>query len=216
MVFDELIGLQHVTTNLAAEVRLLGGAALAGQRLLALLLLELGQPRLEDAQRRLFVRSLRALVLALDDDACGDVCDSHGGIRLVHVLPPGPARTVGVDSQLALVELDVLVLGQEWADDHLCEGGMAAVRLIEWRQANEPVDATLRLEDAVRILALDREGGGFQPRLLARARLDKIGLEAAVRGPAQIHPQQDLGPVPSVGTAGAGVDRDDRVGALAM
>ena len=36
-------------------------------------------------------------------------------------------------------------------------------------------------------------------------------LEAALLGPAHLHPQHHLGPVLRVGAAGAGVDRDERV-----
>ena len=56
---------------------------------------------------------LRALVLALDDDAGREVRDPDGGVGLVHVLAAGAARAVGVDAQVALVDLDVGVVGQE-------------------------------------------------------------------------------------------------------
>src|SRR5207237_10095150 len=98
---------------------------------------------------------------------------------LVDVLAAGPARAVGVDPQLVLVELDGLVLGEQRTDDHLRERGVAAVRLVERREADEPVDAALGLKDAVGVLPLDGESGGFQSRLLARARLDQLNLEPA-------------------------------------
>src|SRR5438094_2604356 len=85
VILDELVGLEDVAADLAAEVGLLGSAALAGQLLLAFFLLELGQAGLEDPQRRLLIGGLGALVLALDDDPGRDVGDSHGGVRLVAV-----------------------------------------------------------------------------------------------------------------------------------
>src|SRR2546430_8421286 len=121
----------------------------SGQFLLAFLLLELGQPRLENPQRRLLVGGLRTLVLALDDDAGRDVGDPDGRVRLVDVLPAGAARPVGVDSQIGLVELDALVLGQQRAHDHLRERGVAAVRPVEGRQADEAVHAALWPEGSV-------------------------------------------------------------------
>ena len=66
------------------------------------------------------------------------------------------ARAVGVDAEVALVDLDVDVLRQERADDHLREGRVAAVRLVERALADEPVDAALGLEDPVGVLALRR------------------------------------------------------------
>src|SRR5690606_42013254 len=43
--------------------------------------LALRQPRPEDLHRRIAVRVLRPLRLALNDDPRGDVRDSHGGAR---------------------------------------------------------------------------------------------------------------------------------------
>src|SRR6185312_17335534 len=62
MVLHQLVRVQHVRANLTPEPDVLRRAALAGQLGLALLLLELGEPRTENAHRRLFVGRLRALV----------------------------------------------------------------------------------------------------------------------------------------------------------
>src|SRR5438270_8430157 len=88
--------------------------------------------------------------------------------------------------------------------------------LVERALADETVDAALGLEHSVGVLTLDGERGGLEARLLARARLDELGLEAAVGGPAQVHAEQDLGPVLCVRAAGAGVDRDDRVAGVVL
>src|SRR5207247_5028753 len=86
-----------------------------------------------------------------------------------------------------------------------------AVRLVEGREADEPVYPPFCLQDPVGVLALDREGGRLESRLLPRARLEKLGLEAAVGGPAEVHSQHDLGPVLRVRATGPSVDRDHRV-----
>ena len=78
------------------------------------------------------------------------------------------------------------------------------------------MDAALGLEQAVGVLAARREGRRLQARLLPRARLDQLGLEAAALGPAEVHAQEDLRPVLRVGAAGARVDRDDRVAAVVL
>ena len=62
------------------------GALLGGNLLLAFFLLALNQARFEDAQGRLAVLCLRALVLARDDDVAGDMPDTYGGFVLLHVL----------------------------------------------------------------------------------------------------------------------------------
>ena len=60
------------------------------------------------------------------------------------------------------------------------------------------------------------EANGLQPRLLPRARLDELGLEPAALGPAQVHPDEHLGPVLRVGPAFAGVDGDERVAGVVL
>ena len=57
---------------------------------------------------------------------------------------------------------------------------------------------------------------GLEARLLARARLDELRLEAAVGRPAQVHAQEHLGPVLRVGAAGAGRDRHNRVAGVVL
>ena len=85
------------------------------------------------------------------------------------------------------------------------------LRRVERRDPHQPVDALLGAVEAVGVLAADAEGGRLDPGLLARAGLEQLDLEAALLGPAHLHPQHHLGPVLGVGAAGAGVDRDDRV-----
>src|SRR5205823_5643315 len=137
-------------------------------------------------------------------------------VGLVHVLAAGAARTVGVDPEVTLVDLDVDVLGEERADDHLREARVSPVRLVERAEADEAVDAALGLEDAVGVLAPDAERRGLEAGLLAGAGLEQLGLEAAGLSPAQVHAQEDLGPVLRVGAAGAGVDRDERVARVVL
>ncbi len=71
--------------------------------------------------------------------------------------------------------------------------------------------ADLGLEPAVRIIALDAERRTLEPRDFARGRFEKLRLPALVLAPAQIHAQQHLGPVLRLGTAGTGLDVDERV-----
>ena len=77
------------------------------------------------------------------------------------------------------------------------------------RQAHQPVDALLGRQQAVDVLALDRDGGALDAGLVALLDLVDLDLEAAALEPAQVHAQQHLGPVLGLGAAGAGVDGDD-------
>ena len=102
------------------------------------------------------------------------------------------------------------------ADVDLGEAGVAARGGVEGRDPDQPVDAALGGEEAVGVLAAGDEGRRLQARLLPRRGLLHLDLEAAPLGPAQVHPQQDLGPVLGVGAAGAGVDGDDGVAGVVL
>ena len=66
--------------------------------------------------------------------------------------------------------------------------------------------ADLGLQVAVCPGADDLRGHTAQTGLLTGRRLDDLGLETVPVGPAQVHPQQHLGPVARLGPACAGVD----------
>src|SRR5262249_55269049 len=97
-ILDLLVGVEDIAPDLTPEPGVLHRTPLLRHLLLAPLLLELGEPRLEDAHRRRLVRRLGALVLALDDDARGDVGDPDGRVGFVRVLAAGAGRAVGIDA----------------------------------------------------------------------------------------------------------------------
>ena len=130
--------------------------------------------------------------------------------------PPAPLERIGVDAEVLVVDLDVDVFGQLRPDVHRGERRVPARRLIERRDAHEPVHAGLRRQQAVGVLAGDRERRALEPGFVARLIVDHLALEAAALGPAQVHAQQHLGPVLRLGAAGAGMDRDDRVLAIVL
>ena len=217
VVLDQLVRVEDVAADLAAEADVLGRAALGAR----------ARPPASPARARRSGSSGSASRSCLFDSCersfwhwttmpVGQVGDADGGVGLVHVLPPGSARSVRVDPEVGLVELDVDAVRDERADDHLRERRVASVRLVERREPHEPVDAALGLEDAVGVLAGDGERRRLETRLLAGRRLHQLGLEAAVAGPAQVHAQEHLRPVLSVGAAGAGVDRDDGVARVVL
>ena len=117
---------------------------------------------------------------------------------------------------LGLVDLDVGVVAEQRADDHLRERRVAPVRLVERRQPHEAVDAALRLQRAVGVLAAHAERRRLQARLLARARLEQLRRKAAVGSPPEVHAQHHLRPVLGVGAARAADDRDDGVAPVVL
>ena len=99
------------------------------------------------------------------------VRDPDGGIRLVDVLSAGALRRgtcrCAGPSRRCRSRRRRRATG---AAVRLREGGVPAVVLVERRQADEPVDALLGLDDAVRVVALERERGRLDAGLLARCR----------------------------------------------
>ena len=59
--------------------------------------------------------------------------DPHGRVGLVHVLAAGAGRAVRVDADVRVVDLDIGIVAEQRADDHLREGRVAPVCLVERR-----------------------------------------------------------------------------------
>src|SRR5215211_272758 len=134
VVLDHRVRVQDVGADLRAEVDILRLAALARDLLLALALLELDQPRAQHRHRGRAVRRLRALVLALRDDAGRLVRDADRRVGLVDVLPAGAGGPVGVHLQVVVLDLDLAGLLDDRRDLDSRERRLAAVGGVERRQ----------------------------------------------------------------------------------
>jgi hypothetical protein len=93
---------------------------------------------------------------------------------------------------------------------------VAACRLVEWRDADEAVDAGLGEEHPVDVIAVDREGRALDAGFIARLHVHHFALEAAPLRPAQVHPEEHLGPVLRFGPPRAGMDGDDGILAVVL
>jgi hypothetical protein len=176
---------------------------------LGLLLLQpsLEQASLEDLDRGLLVLGLGPLVLALGHDVGGQVGQADRRVRLVNVLAAGALRAVRVDPDLVPVELDdgivLLHLGQD-LDQGECR--LAPVLGVERADPDEPVDTPLGTQPAVGATGLDCQGDALEAGRLAFLLVDDLGVEAMALGPAQVHPEEHLGPVGRLGATGPGAD----------
>ena len=131
-------------------------------------------------------------------------------VGLVDVLAAGALRAEGVDPDLVPVELDldvVVGLGQD-LDER--ERRLAPVLRVERADPDEPMDAALGAQPAVGAPAVDRDGHALEAGLLAFLLVEDLGREAVALGPAQVHPQEHLGPVGRLRAAGARADRQER------
>ncbi len=126
------------------------------------------------------------------------------------MLATGPLRAEGVHADLVPIELDldVLVGFRQHFDQR--EGGLAPVLGVERADPHEPVDAALGAKPAIRPPAVDRDGHALEPGLLAFLLVEDLGREAMSFRPAQVHPQEHLGPVGRLRPAGPRTDRQER------
>src|SRR5829696_6473780 len=143
VIFDQLIWVQDVAADLAAEGNLLLGAADLLELRLLLLRLQIVEAGLQHLHCRVAVAVLRPLVLARDDDAARHVRDADRRIGHIDVLAAGAARTIRVDADVLVVDLDVDVFGQLGPHVERGERGVTPRGLIEWRDPHQAVDAGL-------------------------------------------------------------------------
>ena len=164
VVLDHLVRMQDVAADLAAEGDVLLLAAELIELRLLLLHLQVVEPRLQHLHRRVAVLVLRSLVLARHDDAGRQVRDADGGVGDVDVLAAGAARAVGVDAEVLVLDLDVDVLGQLRPDEDRGERRVPARRLIERRDAHQPMHAGFGEQQPVGVVAGDRERRALDAR----------------------------------------------------
>ncbi len=74
--------------------------------------------------------------------------------------------------------------------------------------------AALGLKMPVGIFAGDQKRRGFNAHFFALLDVNHLRFKAAAFNPALIHAQQHVGPVAGLGSAGAGMDGHERVGAI--
>src|SRR3972149_257411 len=144
----EVVGADFLAALTRAHLR----AALGGLGLLAFLDFHLVQARAEDAHGAQAVLHERALVLAGDAQAGGQVREPHGGGVLLYVLPARARRAVGLHLHILVRDgaLDLVHLGQHggWGG-----GGGDAPGGLGDRHALPAVHARLEFEPRVGALA---------------------------------------------------------------
>src|SRR5204863_4337082 len=112
---------------------------------------------------------LRALALALHDDAARLMGDADRAVGLVDVLPAGPRGAVGVDAQILVEDVDLDRLVDHWIDPDRGKAGMAPRSGIERRDAHQAMHAAFGLQPAIGIDAADLDRRRFDAGALAGA-----------------------------------------------
>ena len=171
----------------------------------------LEQLRLQHLHRAGAVLDLAALVLAGDDDAGRKVRDPNGGVRCVDTLPARPAGPVDIDADVLVRDVYVVGLLDYWGDVDVGERRLPPRLVVERRDPHQPAPTVLTGERAVGEWCLHDERRGLDAGFLGVRRVVDLGRVAVPLRPSLVHPHQHLRPVGSVGAAGAGVDRDQRL-----
>ena len=141
---------------------------------------------------------------------------ADGRVGLVDVLDTGPGGAESVHPDLVPVEFDFDIafdLGQDFDQG---EGRVTALLGVERADADKPVHSPLGLEEAVGGTAVHRDRDALDAGFLTLRLVEDLGAEAMALGPAQVHPQEHLGPVGGFGAARAGADRQQGVATVVL
>ncbi len=105
MVFDVLVGMQNVRTDLISPGDITLAVFLGIQFLLLLFQLHIINSGFQHLHGLFFILMLGAFVLALNNGVGRNMGDSYGRIGSVDVLPAGSSRSVGVDAQITGIDV---------------------------------------------------------------------------------------------------------------
>ena len=215
-VLHHLIRLQDVRADLVAPADIGLGGLRGGGGLLALLQFHFIETRAQHVPRGGAVLVLRLLGLADDGDTGRDMRQAHRGFGLVDVLAAGAAGAHRVGAHVAFIDLDLDAVVDHRVDVDTGKRRMPPRIGVERRDAHEAVHAVLALEPAIGIAALDLDRRRLDAGFFARGLFEIFDLVAVLLGPARIHAQQQRGPVLALGTAGAGMNFEERVVAVRL
>ena len=186
-VLDELIGHENVGADGAAEVYLHLHALDVADLLEVFALLDLRELGPEHFLAVLKVLEMAALHLRGDDDTGGQVRETHGRGGLVDLLSAGAGGAVDVHLYILVAKLYLLAVGDRGHDLDGGKARLAAGVRVKGGDADETVYAMLAAQEAVGVLALDLDGGGFYARLVAVLIIHDGAFVVVALGPADIH-----------------------------
>ena len=113
--------------------------------LLALALFQFIEPGLENLHGQIPVAVLGALILHGYHDAGGNMGEAHRGTGLVDMLAAGAAGPEGVDAQVFFLDVDGDIVIGLGIDKDRGKGGVAPATGVKGGDADQAVDAALRL-----------------------------------------------------------------------
>src|SRR6266568_817809 len=168
------------------------------------------QARAQHLERPDLVLQLALLILALHDQAGGEMGDAHGAIGGVHALAARALRAEDVDPQVFLLDLDVHLLGFGEDGDGR-RGRVDATLRFSHRHALHPVHPRLVTERAVHARPPGGEDRLLQPAEVPLGEGNDFDLPALPLGKSGVHAEQLRGEQRRLVPPGAGADFHDRI-----
>jgi hypothetical protein len=173
-------------------------------------LLDLQQPRSQDAQGLVLVLQLALLVLARHDEAGGLVRDPDRRVRRVDGLTTRARRAEDVDLEVVGIDLDIDLFGFRQDRDGRRARVDAALALGRGNSLHS-VRTAFVLEPTPRVLALGDEGDVAEPAVFGRLLRQHLELHAAALGVPLVHAEEVAGPEVRLFPAFGALDLDDDV-----
>src|SRR5438309_12048375 len=202
---------EYVAADLVAPADV--GLLFLKLRLLGAALAQLGfvELRFQHRHRLGTVAVLRAVVLALHDDAAGQVRDAHRAVGAVDVLAARARGAVGVDAQVVGVDLHLDRFVDLGVHEHAGEGRMPPGIGIERAFTHQAMHAGLGAKLAVRIVAADLQRRALDARHLAAGALQHLDGEALLVAVLDVHALEHRRPVLLLGATRARLYVDEAV-----
>src|SRR6266536_5005297 len=166
VILDHAIRLQHVRTDLTSPGDVQLGVFDRLKFFLFLFQFELVDAGTQDLPGHVAIANLRTLVLAAHDDSCGDVRNPDRRVRDVDMLAARAGGSVGVNTKVLFLDLDLDLVVDFRIDINRGEACMAAGRRVKWRDTHQPVNTALGIKLPVGIVSFHQEGCGLYAAFL--------------------------------------------------
>ena len=130
------------------------------------------------------------------------------------MLPPCARGSVGVNTKVLFLDLDLDLVVDFRIDINRGEARMAAGGCIKWGNAHQPVHTALGIKLPVSIISLYQEGCGLYAGFVPLLVIEYLGSVTRALAPSKIHPRKHLRPILGFGSARPGMYRHNCVGAV--
>ena len=147
------------------------------------------------------VLKLRTLVLALYDNPCRKVRNTHGRGYLIDVLTACAARMVNIDTDIVVVNLYFVVILYLGHNFQGTKRGLSAFIRIKRRNTHKSVYAHFRLQIPVSVLALHTEVHTLKTSAVTCFSIQLVYLKAHLFAVTAVHTVEHLTPIASFRTA---------------